>query len=180
MKINYVESSDSFYYRENNTDKNATNLDYNKTISALTSLYNAARNPEIKQRYGYQLVRFNHYTRNYDAAVQAFKTYVAPIRLKGAPYIMTLDQLAGAQRGLGMNSEANWNFFQVFKDSRSRKESAFVSMKLSDTASFNNILKRAGTNDEKNMAYFLLGYEDFNNPIPIMEKCLKSILTQKF
>lgn len=170
MKINYVESADSFYYRENETDKNATNLDYNKTISALTSLYNAAKNPEIKQRYGYQLVRFNHYTRNYDAAVQAFKTYVQPIKSKGAPYLMALDQLAGAQRGLGMSNDANWNFFQVFKDSKSRKESAFISMKLSDTASFNNILKRAGTNDDKNMAYFLLGYEDFNNPIPIMEK----------
>ncbi|KQT22895.1 hypothetical protein ASG22_14180 [Chryseobacterium sp. Leaf405] len=170
MRINYVESPDSFYYERSTADKNATNLDYNKTIAALTSLYNAAKNPEIKQRYGYQLVRFNHYTRNYDAAAQAFKTYILPIKLKGAPYIMALDQLAGAQRGLGMNNDANWNFFQVFKDSRSRKESAFVSMKLSDTASFNNILKRAGTNDEKNMAYFLLGYEDFNNPIPIMEK----------
>lgn len=170
MKINYVESAESFYYRENESDKNATQLDYNKTIASLTSLYNAAKNPEIKQRYGFQLVRFNHYTRNYDAAAQAFKTYVEPIKLKGAPYIMALDQLAGAQRGLGMNSDANWNFFQVFKDSKSRKESAFVSMKLSDTASFNNILKRAGTNDDKNMAYFLLGYEDFNNPIPIMEK----------
>ncbi|MFC3160454.1 hypothetical protein ACFOEQ_20055 [Chryseobacterium arachidis] len=170
MRINYVESPDSFYYGGPQNAKNATQLDYSKTIAALTSLYNAAKNPEIKQRYGYQLVRFNHYTRNYDAAAQAFKTYVEPIRLKGAPYIMALDQLAGAQRGLGMNSDANWNFFQVFKDSRSRKESAFVSMKLSDTASFNNILKRAGTNEEKNMAYFLLGYEDFNNPIPIMEK----------
>jgi len=170
MRINYVESPDSFYYERSTADKNATNLDYNKTIAALTSLYNATKNPEIKQRYGFQLVRFNHYTRNYDAAAQAFKTYVLPIKLKGAPYIMALDQLAGAQRGLGMNNDANWNFFQVFKDSRSRKESAFVSMKLSDTASFNNILKRAGTNDEKNMAYFLLGYEDFNNPIPIMEK----------
>lgn len=170
MKINYVESADSFYYRENNTDKNATNLDYSKTISALTSLYNAAKNPEIKQRYGYQLVRFNHYTRNYDAALQAFKTYVEPVKLKGAPYFMSLDQLAGAQRGLQMNSDANWNFFQVFMNSKSRKESAFVSMKLSDTASFNNILKRAGTNEEKNMGYFLLGYEDFTNPIPIMEK----------
>ena len=170
MRINYVESPDSFYYGGSQNDKNATQLDYNKTIAALTSLYNAAKNPEIKQRYGYQLVRFNHYTRNYDAAAQAFKTYVEPIRLKGAPYIMALDQLAGAQRGLGLNSDANWNFFQVFKDSRSRKESAFVSMKLSDTASFNNILKKAGTNEDKNMAYFLLGYEDFNNPIPIMEK----------
>lgn len=170
MKINYIESADSFYYREPETGKNATQLDYNKTIAALTSLYNAAKNPEIKQRYAYQLVRFNHYTRNYDAAVKAFKTYVEPLRLKGAPYIMALDQLAGAQRGLGMNSEANWNFFQVFRDSKSRKESAFVSMKLSDTASFNNILKRAGTDEDKNMAYFLLGYEDFNNPIPVMEK----------
>ncbi|PZU03774.1 MAG: hypothetical protein DI622_20290, partial [Chryseobacterium sp.] len=170
MRINFVENENSFYYSGSGNDKNATNLDYNKTIAALTSLYNAAKNPEIKQRYGYQIVRFNHYTRNYDAATQAFKKYVQPVKLKGTPYFMALDQLAGAQRGLEMNSDANWNFFQVFMNSKSRKESAFVSMKLSDTASFNNIMKRAGTNEEKNMAYFLLGYEDFNNPIPIMEK----------
>lgn len=170
MKINYVESADSFYYRENENSKNATQLDYGKTVSALTSLYNAARNPEIKQRYGFQLVRFNHYTRNFEAVLQAFKTFVQPVSLRGAAYYMALDQLAGAQRGLQMGGEANWNFFQVFKNSTSRKEGAFVSMKLSDTASFNNILKRASTNDEKNMAYFLLGYEDFTNPIPMMEK----------
>lgn len=170
MSINYVESENSFYYDRDANRKNATGLDYNKTISALTSLYNAARNPEIKQRYGYQLVRLNHYTRNYDSALQAFKMYVEPVRLKGTVYFMALDQLAGAQRGLSMNNEANWNFFQVFMNSKDRKESAFVSMKLSDTASFSNIMKRANTNEEKNMAYFLLGYEDFNNPIPIMEK----------
>lgn len=170
MRINYVENPDSFYYGSSENTKNATNIDYNKTIAALTSLYNAAKNPEIKQRYGFQLVRFNHYTRNYEAAVTAFKTYVQPIRLMGAPYIMALDQLAGAQRGLGMNNDANWNFFQVFKGSKSRKESAFVSMKLSDTASFNSVLKRATTDEEKNMAYFLLGYEDFTNPLPLMEK----------
>jgi len=171
MKINYVETPDSFYYRENESSSmNATNLDYGKTVTTLTSLYNAATNPEIKQRYGYQLIRFHHYTRNYDAAVQAFRKYVEPIKLRGSAYFMALDQLAGAQRGLDRKSDANWNFFQVFMNSKSRKESAFVSMKLSDTASFNNILKRAGTSQEKNMAYFLLGYEDFNNPIPTMEK----------
>ncbi|MGH1519029.1 hypothetical protein [Chryseobacterium sp. JK1] len=170
MSINYIESDNSFYYDRDANRKNATSLDYNKTIAALNSLYNAAKNPEIKQRYGYQLVRFNHYTRNYDSAVKAFKTYIEPVKLKGSVYFMALDQLAGAQRGLDMNSDANWNFFQVFMNRRDRKESAFVSMKLSDTASFSNIMKRAGTNEEKNMAYFLLGYEDFNNPISIMEK----------
>ncbi|MGU3374104.1 hypothetical protein [Chryseobacterium sp. M5A1_1a] len=171
MSINYIETENSFYsYNRDENKKNATSLDYDKTIAALTSLYNAARNPEIKQRYGYQLVRLNHYTRNYEAATQAFKTYIEPIKLKGTVYYMALDQLAGAQRGQEMNGDANWNFFQVFMNSKDRKESAFISMKLSDTASFSNIMKRANTNEEKNMAYFLLGYEDFNNPIPIMEK----------
>lgn len=170
MRINYVESSDSFYYRENEDDKNATQLDYNKTVSALTSLYNSAQNPEIKARYGYQLVRFNHYTRNYEKALDAFKTFVEPLNVKTSPYYLALDQLAGAQRGLKMNDEANWNFFQVFKNMKAKKESAFVSMKLSDSASFENILKRASTPEEKNMAYFLLGYDDYTNPIPMMEK----------
>lgn len=170
MSIQYVESPNSFYYSVDENAKDATQLDYTKTINALKSLYNAAKNPEIKMRYGYQLVRFNHYTRRFDESTLAFKNYVTPLKTKSAPYFLALDQLAGAQRGLQQNAEANWNFFQVFMNSKNRKESAFVSMKLSDSASFNNILKRAQSPQEKNMAYFLLAYEDFSNPIPMMEK----------
>lgn len=170
MRINFVESPDSFYYRENEDSKNATQLDFHKTIAALTGLYNVAKNPEIKARYGYQLVRFNHYTRNYEAALQAFNQYVEPLKIKTSPYWLAVDQLAGAQRGLKMNEDANWNFFRVFMNSRARKESAFVSMKLSDSASFQNILKKTNTPEEKNMAYFLLGYDDYTNPVPMMEK----------
>ncbi|QIG89608.1 hypothetical protein G6R40_07980 [Chryseobacterium sp. POL2] len=170
MQIKYVESPNSFYYRENDNPVNATNLDYAKTILALTNLYNAAKNPEIKLRYGYQLVRFNHYTQNYQQAIDSFKKYVEPLKLKTAPYFLALDQMAGAQRGLGNGQEANWNFFKVFSFSKSRKESAFVSMKLSDSASFKNIMNRAQSPEEKNMAYFLLAYQEYNNPIPAMEK----------
>lgn len=169
MRINYVESPDTFY-RESNETQNATLLNYDRTVSALISLYNDAKSPEIKARYGYQLVRFNHYTRNYQKAIDAFKTYVEPLKVHTAPYWLALDQMAGAQRGLNMGQEANWNFFQVFSNSNTRKESAFVSMKLSDSASFKSIMERAQTPEEKNMAYFLLGYQDFNNPLPAMEK----------
>lgn len=170
MRINYVESPDSFYNYGDDNEMNANKLGYDKTIAALTSLYNAAKNPEIKLRYGYQLVRFNHYTRNYESSVAAFKKYVEPLKLKTSPYFLALDQLAGAQSGLSMKSEANYNFFQVFMNSKSRKESAFISMKIADSASFDNLLKLAKNPEEKNMAYFLLGYQDFNNPIPMMEK----------
>ena len=170
MRINYVESPDTWYRTSEEGSKNATQLDFDQTIAALTSLYNAARNPEIKLRYGYQLVRFNHYTRNYEKSVEAFKKFVEPLKLKSAPYFLALDQLGGAQRGLKNNTEANWNFFQVFRNSKSRKESAFVSMKLSDSVSFNDLLARAQSPAEKNLAYFLLAYEDFNDPIPMMEE----------
>lgn len=170
MSFTYVESPNSFYNNAPQAEKSATQLDYTKTVNTLTSLYNAAKNPEIKLRYGYQLVRFNHYTHHYDKSVEAFQKYVQPLKLKSAPYFMALDQMAGAQRGLGNGTEANWNFFQVFSNSKSRKESAFVSMKLSDSASFENLMKRAETPAEKNMALFLLGYDDFSNPIPMMEK----------
>ncbi len=160
----------NYFYDDHHIQKTAADLNYNKTVQSLISLYNAAKNPEIKLRYGYQLVRFNHYNHKFQEAIDAFKQYIQPLNLKTAPYYLALDQYAGALRGLQNYDEANWNFFQVFKNSSARKESAYISMKLSDSASFANMLKRAQTNDDKNMAYFLLGYQDFNNPLPMMQK----------
>ena len=170
MSIKFIETPDTWYRTPAEGSKDVSHLDYDETIAALTSLYHAAKNPEIKLRYGYQLVRFNHYTRNYESAKDAFLEFVTPLNLRTAPYYMALDQLAGAQRKVNMKEEANWNFFQVFMNSKSRKESAFTSMKWTDSASFKHLLEKAQNPAEKNMAYFLLGYDDFNNPIPMMEK----------
>lgn len=170
MSIKYVESPNAWYQTPAEGSKDVTQLDYDETIAALTSLYHSAKNPEIKLRYGYQLIRFNHYTQNFESAKDAFREFVEPLKLRTAPYYMALDQLAGAQRKVNMKEEANWNFFQVFMNSKSRKESAFTSMKWTDSASFKHLLEKAENPAEKNMAYFLLGYDDFNNPIPMMEK----------
>lgn len=170
MMISHVDNPNSFYYNDNENSKSVIELDNKKTINTLKSLYTAAKNPEIKIRYGYQIVRFLHYNRDYQGTINAFNTYVEPLKLKTAPYYMALDQYAGALRGLGKKEDANWNFFQVFLNSNRNKEAAFTSMTLSDEKSFENILKRATTDKEKNMAYFLLGYQDFNNPLSMMEK----------
>lgn len=170
MSIKYVESSNAWYQTPAEKSKDVTQLNYDETITTLTSLYHSAKNPAIKVRYGYQLVRFNHYTQNFESAKDAFQEFVEPLKLRTAPYYMALDQLAGAQRKVNMKDEANWNFFQVFINSKNRKESAFTSMKWTDSASFKHLLEKAENPAEKNMAYFLLGYDDFNNPIPMMEK----------
>ena len=172
MRINFVESEDSFYYNDGKDDKNATQLNYAKTDAALKSLYNVAKDPQIKLRYGYQLVRFNHYSRKYKEAVAAFKAYVEPLKRDTPIYWYALDQKAGAERGLEMMNEANYDFFQVFMHSRNRKKSAYLSMKLSNDSDFQSLLKSAKNAEEKNMAYFLLAYNEYNNPVPLMEKML--------
>ncbi|UQB67507.1 hypothetical protein [Epilithonimonas zeae] len=173
MRINYVENPDSYSYRTSDPkDKNATQLNYAKTNAALISLYKAATNPEIKLRYAYQIVRFNHYSRKYKSAVDAFQTYVEPLKLKNHMYYYALDQKAGAERGLNQLDKANWDFFQVFKNTKNKKESAYNSMFLATDKDFNKILAQAKTPEDKNMAYFLLAYNSFNNPVPIMNKMI--------
>ena len=172
MRINFVPGENSFYYNDGSKEKNATQLNYAKTITALQNAYKATTNKEIKLRYAYQIVRFNHYTRNYKQAISAFNTLVAPLQLRSPMYYYALDQMAGAQRGLNMMKEANWNFFQVFMHSRNRKQNAYTSMRLSNNDDFKSLLSMAKTPEEKNMAYFLLAYNDFGNPVPLMEKML--------
>lgn len=43
-------------------------------------------------------------------------------------------------------------------------------MFLANEKNFETILKKAKTPEEQNMAYFLLAYNGFSNPVPIMEK----------
>lgn len=173
MRINYIASPDAYYYRDEKTsDKNATQLNYTKTNNALISLYKTTSNPEIKLRYAYQIVRFNHYNRKYQTATDAFQTYVEPLKLQNHMYYYALDQKAGAERGLKQFDKANWDFFQVFKNTKNKKESAYNSMFLATDKDFNKILAQTKRPEDKNMAYFLLAYNSFNNPVPIMNKMI--------
>lgn len=162
-------STDDFYGEETKT-LTAADLNYPKTMAALQSLYQAAQDPTIKLRYAFQMVRFQHYNRKYQEAILDFKKYVAPLGIKNEVYYMALQQMAGAQRGLDQVNEANWNFFQVFLHSKDLKIPSYTSMRLSSEYNFQDLINRSQNNNEKAMAYFILGYQDYSNPLPMMEK----------
>ena len=174
MTIGFVADEDSFYFDVDKKRKNATQLNYSKTMESLLNAYQTTTNKEIKLRYAYQIVRFNHYTRNYQKAVHYFETLVVPLNLKSPIYYYALQQMAGAQNGLGKKEAANWNFFKVFIHSRDLKQSSYTSMKFSNSGDFEGLLSKAKTVEEKNMAYFLLAYNSYSNPVPLMQKMLKN------
>src|SRR5690625_2510752 len=51
-------------------------LDYNQVIKVLELSWHAEDDPELKLRYGYQLVRFAHYNKKFENSINYFKEYV--------------------------------------------------------------------------------------------------------
>ena len=172
MNHNYIDTGDSWSYIER-SDKNATQLDNLKVMKVLESSYKAETDPALKMRYAYQMVRFAHYSNQYNEAINLFNKYVVPLNQKSVMYYYSLDQKAGAERAVGNYIQANYDFFEVFSHTKNRKESAFNSMKVTQDLDYEQLLKKAKTKQEKIDLYLLIGYKEFNNPLAAMRQILK-------
>lgn len=164
-------NTDSWSYRP---DVTVANLKYNNVISTLEKSWAAEGDKELKLRYGYQLVRFAHYNREFKSAINYFNKYVEALKFKPAIYYYALDQKAGAEAGLQQYGAANYDFFVVFSRSKNLKESAFQSIRFSKKTDYNDLLNKAKTASEKNDVYLMLGYLDFNNPLSSLTKIVKT------
>ena len=165
MRITHVSENDWDYFPEDT--KTADQLDYDRVMTVLQRSWSAETENELKLRYGYQMVRFAHYNRKYNEAIQLFDKYVEPLRYKPAMYYHALAQKAGAMAGAGNITEANFAFMQVFANSDNLKVMALNSIKLNGQLNFMDFAK---TDKERFDAMLLLGYTEFNNPIPMIEK----------
>lgn len=148
-------------------------LPQNDVIQTLKNRWQAVKNKALKVRYGYQLVRFAHYSGLYNDALDYFDNYVEALNFRPIMYYYALDQKAGAQRALGQYMEANAGFFQFFTHTKNRKENAYTSMRVTQDLDFERLLDRAGSERERNDIYLLLGFRDFNNPLASMKKIVQ-------
>ena len=167
----HSEDTDSWSYRP---DITVANLNYRKVMTTLEKSWATESDKELKLRYGYQMVRFAHYNREFKSAVNYFYKYVEALKFKPAIYYYALDQKAGAEAGLKQYSVANYDFFLVFSHSKNLKESAFQSIRFSKNTDYTNLLNKAKTATEKNDVYLMLGYLDFNNPLSSLTKIVKT------
>ena len=165
MRVTHVSENDWDYFPEDT--KTADQLDYDRVMTVLQRSWSAETENELKLRYGYQMVRFAHYNRKYNEAIQLFDKYVEPLHYKPAMYYHALAQKAGAMAGAGNITEANFAFMQVFANSDNLKVMALNSIRLNGQLNF---LDFAKTDKERFDAMLLLGYTEFNNPIPMIEK----------
>lgn len=168
-----IPSEEAYYYWNSDDNLNVSKLPYESTRESLLKQYRATDDPDIKLRYAYQIVRFHHYYRKYREAVRYFDELVEPLGIKNFVYYLALEQKAGALSGLERREDANWAYFQVFLNTMTRKEVAFLSIKFFETSSFEALMSRAKSKEEKAGLWFLMAYDDFLNPIPFMQKIME-------
>ncbi|MDR0864430.1 MAG: hypothetical protein LBO74_05795 [Candidatus Symbiothrix sp.] len=169
-----VQLTDEWWYYGETKPHSVADLDYEKVIKVLEKSWKAETDDELKLRYGYQLVRLAHYNKQYEDAICYFGCYVESLEYKPAMYYYALNQKAGAQRGLGDTTEANYNFFTVFTHSKNLKENALSSIRFTENADFKAFLHKAQSADEINDAYLLLGFLSFSDPLSAIEKITAS------
>ncbi len=155
-------------------EKSVTNLNYNKVTDVLIKSWNAETDKELKLRYGYQLVRFAHYNRKYETAIEYFTKYVENLNYKPVMYYYALNQKAGAERGLGNVAQANYEFIKVFTHTKNLQENVYNSIRLSSDYDLRELLSMAKSKEEQNDIYLLLGFQNFNNPLSTIEDIIKN------
>lgn len=165
----YMAVENSQEYWNGKPSKTVADLNYDQVINVLEKSWHAETDKELKLRYGYQLVRFAHYNRNFETAVTYFNQYVESLHYKNIMYYYALDQKAGAERGLGRSMDAFNDFFTFFHQTKNHKSQAFSSLQSIFDLDYKALLNEARTEDEKNDIYLILGYTSFNNPLASLE-----------
>jgi len=148
--------------------KSSKTFDYSAEIEYAIQKFRTEKHKEIKQRYGYQIIRLLRKNKDYEGAIFFFENQDLDRFTHNEIYYYTLDQLAGCYYRLNQSDKAIALFSKVFAFSRDKKESALIS--------YNFCLNRTkakfnfGSKEEELSFYLIQSFSDFNNGVEILNK----------
>ncbi len=149
-------------YLNNNT------VPFSDKIQLGLEKFQSEKNPFLKQRYGYQIIKTLRYNKDYNAAFYFFEHEIENHFEHNEIYYYSLDQIAGCYYNLQQFSKALPLFIKVFTHSKDRRGSAYLSyMFCLNHVNPEAIL--ADHDDERLNFYLLKSMSDFNDPFSILE-----------
>lgn len=140
-----------------------------KTITELirigTNLYKKCANNFLKIRYGYQLTRLAHISKDYEQATSFFDTYVASSKTESIIRYWALNYKAGACKWLGESAESIYNYANVFAHCKSRRAHAMQDFSqlgyVTRPTTWDSAIKLCKNADEKVNLWAMRGFTGF-------------------
>lgn len=170
--------SDTFYYRINNNSWDYNEIQKQNTIEVeqlllkANELLSIEKNPQLKSRYHYQIIRILHYSGRWQEAIHFYESLLKKNIQKNEIYYYIVDQVAGCYYSIKNYEKAAYLFTLVMNNSRDRKISAFNSYNMCTSKNADGSQFFRSIEDKKN---FLLikNLRNFSNEINGINEFLK-------
>lgn len=122
--------------------------------------WNDARHPELKLRYGYQVVRLARYLGRYDQVEGYYRRMVSEENPLHPVRLLALGHLAGARQRAGDIHGGNHLFAHLFDSSASARTTALRDVKLKANNAWDELYRRAGSPGEKANLWLIRGLKE--------------------
>jgi len=160
-KFNYRINKNSWDYNE---IKQQEIVDTEYLLLRANELLVSEKNPQLKARYYYQIIRVLHYSFRWEEAINFYESKIESKIPKNEIYYYLIDQIAGCYYSTEDYEKAAYLFTTVLNKSIDRKRSAFISYNLCTLKNADGKPFFKGIEDEKN---FLLikSLRNFSNEL---------------
>lgn len=111
----------------------------------------------LKERYAFQLVKSLRHNQQFEQAIAAYGKYFGKGNPQSIIRYWALDHVAGIQLSNGQPGQAYYNFLTVFKECRSRRNSAYYSFNITTEEDWQATYALCQSQEDRALMHFLRG-----------------------
>lgn len=127
--------------------------DFSPMMSQAMAQINVNQDAFLKERYAFQLLKLNRYSKQYTSFISNFKKYFEG--KKSMLSFWAMEHYAGVLSELKRTAEANYYFAQVYVNCPEKRSSSYLSMKLKSPSDFSKTLSLCQNEEEKMALYYI-------------------------
>ncbi|MCD6065406.1 MAG: hypothetical protein K0S33_232 [Bacteroidetes bacterium] len=134
-----------------------TAVDINKQIEGGLKFFTNAKNPLLKERYLFQLIRLYYFNKQYKEAIDLYTANVSSFSNETSMKWRTMEYIAGVYYKQKQYSQANYLYSVVFDQLDEHKQSAYLSFHPQEEKDWQQSLALAKSTHEKAVLWQLFG-----------------------
>jgi hypothetical protein len=127
--------------------------DFGPLMNQAMAQINVSQDVFLKERYAFQLLKLNRYSKQYTTFITNFKKYFEG--KKSMLSFWAMEHYAGVLSELKRTTEANYYFAQVYVNCPEKRSSSYLSMKLKSPSDFSKTLSLCQNEEEKMALYYI-------------------------
>ena len=127
--------------------------DFGPLMNQAMAQINVSQDAFLKERYAFQLLKLNRYSKQYTTFMSNFKKYFEG--KKSMLSFWAMEHYAGVLSELKRTAEANYYFAQVYVNCPEKRSSSYLSMKLKSPSDFSKTLSLCQNEEEKMALYYI-------------------------